>query len=128
VVLDSHRPSRSPLPRTAQQLVTNPPPRSSGEAPATVDGNPGPDPRTLDPDRTSGEMTAASDGRLGAVPRTTVVERSTGEEPVTSSMRLGHRPSGEIHAVDVASDPDSVYRVCILLLIDPRRGSTRRQR
>jgi hypothetical protein len=66
------------------------------------------------------QWTPASNGRLGAVLRTTVVERSSGEETVTSSMRVGlrpsvepepatssmlpvERPSGEVHATDVAS-------------------------
>jgi hypothetical protein len=94
--------------------------RSSEEETVTVDGNDGQDPGTLDPDGTRDQRTPASDGRLGAVLRTMVVEWSSGEETVTSSMRVGlqpsveaepvtsrmlpvERPSGEVHATDIAS-------------------------
>ena len=70
------------------------------------------------------QRTPASDGRLGEVLRTMVVERSSGEETVTSSMRVGlrpsveaehatsrilpvERPSGEVHATDIASGAHS---------------------
>jgi len=75
-----------------------------------------------------GPGTSASDGRLRAVPRTMVVERSSGRETVTSSMRVGQRPSveadpatsrmlpverpsGEVNAADIASDPNSAIGV-----------------
>ena len=84
----------------------------------------GQDPRTLDPDGTRDQRMPSSDGRLGAVLRTMVVERSSGEETVTSSMRVGlrssveaepatssmlpvKRPSGEVHATDIASGSHS---------------------
>jgi hypothetical protein len=94
--------------------------RSSEEETATVHDDDGQDLRTLDPDETRDQRTPASDGRLGAVLRTMVVERSSGEETLTSSMRVGlrpsveaepatssmlpvERPSGEVHATDIAS-------------------------
>ena len=49
--------------------------RSSEEETATVDGNSGQDPRTLDPNETRDQMTSDSDGRLRAVPRTMVLGR-----------------------------------------------------
>ena len=94
--------------------------RSLEEGTSAMQIDDGQDPRTLDPDGTRDQRTPASDGRLGAVLRTMVVERSSGEETVTSSMRVGlrpsveaepatssmlpvERPSGEIHATDIAS-------------------------
>ena len=90
----------------------------AGEETSTVDG-------TLEPIGTREELTAASDRLFGAASRTMVVEQSSGEETVTSSMRVGQqpsveaepatsrmlpaeRPSGEVHAADIASDLDSV--------------------
>ena len=90
--------------------------RSWVEETATAHDDDGQDPRD--------QRTPASDGRLGTVLRTTVVERSSGEETVTSSMRVGlrpsveaepatssmlpvERPSGEVHATDVASGSHS---------------------
>jgi hypothetical protein len=67
---------------------------SSGEKLVAVDGNSGPKLRILVADQTSGTMTTAGDGRLGAVPRTSTSAACT---------------SGEVHAADVDSDPDSVY-------------------
>jgi len=98
--------------------------RSLEEETATVHDDDGQDPRTLDPDGTRDQRTPASDGRLGEVLRTMVVERSSGEETVTSSMRVGlrpsveaehatsrilpvERPSGEVHATDIASGSHS---------------------
>jgi len=90
--------------------------RSWVEETATAHDDDGQDPRD--------QRTPASDGRLGTVLRTTVVERSSGEETVTSSMHVGlrpsveaepatssmlpvERPSGEVHATDVASGSHS---------------------
>ena len=98
--------------------------RSWVEETATAHDDDGQDPRTLEPDGTRDQRTPASNGRLGTVLRTTVVERSSGEETVTSSMRVGlrpsveaepatssmlpvERPSGEVHATDVASGSHS---------------------
>ena len=94
------------------------------EETATVHNDDGQEIRTLDPDGTRDQRTPASDGRLGAVLRTMVVERSSGEETMTSSMRVGlrpsveaepatssmlpvERPSGEVHATDIASGSHS---------------------
>ena len=73
-----------------------------------------------------------------------VVEQSSGEETVTTSMRVGlqpsveaepaasrilpvERPSGEVHATDIASDSHSRASTDVLetddALIEPRRAS-----
>jgi hypothetical protein len=93
--------------------------RSLEEGTSAMQIDDGHNPRTLDP-----FGMPPSDGRLGAVLRTMVVERSSGEETVTSSMRVGprpsveaepatssmlpvKRPSGEVHATDIASGSHS---------------------
>ena len=98
--------------------------RSLEEGTSAMQIDDGQDPRTLDPEGTRDQRMPASDGRLGAVLRTMVVERSSGEETVTSSMRVGlrpsveaepatssmlpvERPSGEVHATDIASGSHS---------------------
>ena len=40
-----------------------------------------------------------------------VVEWSSGEEPATSRMLPAERPSGEVLAADIASDPDAAIGV-----------------
>ncbi len=93
--------------------------RSLEEGTLAMQIDDGQDPRRLEPDGTRDQRMPASDGRLGAVLQTMVVERSSGEETVTSSMRVGlrpsveaepatssmlpvERPSGEVHATDIA--------------------------
>ena len=94
--------------------------RSREEGTSAMQIDDGHNPRTLDLIGTRDQRMPPSDGRIGEVLRTTVVERSSGEETVTSSVRGGlrpsveaepatsstlpvERPSGEVHATDVAS-------------------------